>query len=398
MVFSIAFRNLFRQLRRSVFTALTIIIGFILLSLSMGISLGSYAQIIEMFTSNKTGHVQIHYGDYLEKASIYKTISPDILQRMEAIDYIHSSSPRVYFPALVFLHKKTSGAEIVGIDYSKEFKTTHLQKKLSQGTFSTKGIVISYGLAKILQGKIGDKIALISQGADGSISNELFPITGIIGTKKEDRFSTICYLNLATAQEFLALGNRVHEITIKTDSYQKAPQYAEKLRQELHNKELDVQPWQVVEKSFYEAMQADVEGMWISLGIIMLIVAIGVLNTILMSLLERTREYGIMQALGTAPFFLFRQILLEVFLLTTFSIFIGSIFAFIGNSLLATYGITLSHPISYGGMEFTEYKSIISWDTYIIPALLIWGTSLVISIFPAITTIVKKPVESIRHI
>ncbi|MBN1914643.1 MAG: ABC transporter permease [Parachlamydiales bacterium] len=398
ILIAIAFRNLFRQVRRSILTSLTIIIGFILLSLSIGVSLGSYHHIIEMFTAAKTGHIQIHEEDYLEKPSLYKTMPMTIDDKMQNIPFIQASSPRVFFQALVFCHNKTFGTEVIGIEPKKEFATTNIEKKLSKGTFSKEGIVIPYRLAQFLRADIGDEIALITQGADGSISNDLFRISGILGTQEDRSEYSSCYLDLKQAQNFLVLGDKIHEIVIRTDHYQKSWEYVHKIRLILQDKQLDIEPWQVVEKSFYQAMQTDIKGMWVSLAIIMLIIAIGILNTILMSLLERTREYGIMQALGTSSLFLVGQIIAEVFILTCISILIGSILAFLGNALLATYGIPLSKPITYGGMEFTSYKSMVSWETFTIPSLLIFSTALLISLFPAAKLLYKKPIESLRYV
>ena len=399
LLIKLAFRNLFRQRRRSILTLLTMVIGFFFLSISIGLSEGSYMRIIQMFTSQKTAHVQIHFEDYLNRPTIYKTLDEESLEKLKDIDFIKAYAPRIHVQALVFSKDKALGAQVIGIDLRKEFETTTLKKRLSKGEFTSHGAVITYSLAKSLKLKINDELVLISQGADGSISNDIFIITGIIGSEKDSKEPLFCYLELSTMQDFLALGNKFHEIAIMTDSYSKAPLYAKKIKALLKQiPKLDIQPWQVVEKSFYEAMQADIKGMWYSLSIVMLIVAIGVLNTVLMAVLERTREYGIMKALGTTPFLLFIQITTEIFLLSIFAVIIGSVISFVAHILLTVYGIPLTTPIEYGGMRFTLYQSIMSFDTYWIPALLIVITAVIVSIFPAISSARKKPIEAIRYV
>lgn len=394
----LAFRNLLRQKRRSILTLSTMVIGFLFLSLAIGLSIGSYSRIIEVFTSQKTGHIQIHYKDYLDRPAIYKNLDIQIFKELKEIGFIKSFAPRVYSSGLVFYDDRALAAQVIGIDIQKEFNTTVLNDKISEGHFSDKGVAITYNLSKAMNVAIGDDLILIAQGADGSVSNDTFPVTGIIGTDKDNKEAMVCYLSLGNMQTFLSMDpNKIHEIAILTDNFNKSQKYTSKLNEILKDTQLDVQPWQVVEKGFYKAMQMDIKGMWYSLGIVMFIVAIGVLNTILMALLERRKEYGIMKALGTSPFLIFIQIMTEVFLLTIFAIFIGSIFSFAGHVILVKYGIALSTPLEFGGMVFTHYRSILSFDTYYIPAILIFLISMIISIYPAVTSAMKNPVDSMRN-
>ena len=398
ILLKLAFRNLLRQKRRSLLTLFTMVIGFFFLSLSIGLSKGSYTKIIEVFTSQKTGHIQIHFEDYLEKPGLYKTLDDSIFKKLNGISFIKASAPRIYSSALAFSNEKALGIEIIGIDTSREFKTTNLDKMISKGEFTDEGVVITYSLSKALRLDIGDDLVLISQGADGSVSNDIFVVSGITGTEKNNKEPMVCYLDIKNIQEFLALDGRFHEVAIVTDTFANAPKYAKQLNEILNISHLDIQPWQKVEESFYNAMQADIKGMWYSLAVVMFIVAIGVLNTILMSLLERTREYGIMKALGTSPVLIFMQILIEIFLLTILAIFVGAIISFIAHLFLSTYGIPLPTPFEYGGMTFTLYQSILSFDTYYIPAILILAVAMIISIYPAITSAMKKPIEAIRYV
>ena len=114
------------------------------------------------------------------------------------------------------------------------------------------------------------------------------------------------YLPLHTAQEFFALGSRVHELALHLKEGVHAREQAIELQQKIPDRRLDVQPWQVVEESFYKAMAADMEGNWITQVVILFIVALLILITVLMNTLERQHEFGILLALGTSPNFIFR--------------------------------------------------------------------------------------------
>lgn len=394
----IALRNLFRQRRRSFLTGLTMIVGFTLLSLSFGLAEGSYGGVIKIFTEARTGHVQIHADGYRKRPNLHKTLKVSKDLELSPFSFIKGWTSRVYSSALAYGNNKAIGTRVIGVDSIRETQTTRFTERISKGKLSPDGALISYALSRQLKLAIGDPIVLISEGADGSIANDVFPVTGIIGSKDDPEKTLECYLTLENAQEFFALGERVHEVVIMTDSYKKAPLYSNEIR-DLHDaSSLDIQPWQVVEKGFYEAMLADIKGMYISLGIITLIIALGVLNSVLMTLMERSREYGLFKALGTGPGELFTLIILEVQLLSFFSIIIGGALSFFLNRYLTLYGLPLPEPIQFGGISFSTYYSVMSPEVYWIPSVMILLTSFIVSIFPAWRVVKSPPVKSLQPI
>ncbi|MCK4889084.1 MAG: ABC transporter permease, partial [Candidatus Aminicenantes bacterium] len=220
IIFKIAFRNIFRQKRRSILTALSMFGGFFLSAFFIGFSDGSYNTIISMFTSNNLGHIQIHENTYLDKPSLYKTIYnyEDVLKKLSKINGIKSYSPRIFSAGIVSVGDKSSGAKIFGVDQKNEIRTTNFDKKIVKGeVFSGEDVnevIIGEGLSKILKAGTGQELVVISQGADGSIANDAYKIIGISnsGNELEDRVTM--YLPLKVAQELLVLEGRVHEIAI----------------------------------------------------------------------------------------------------------------------------------------------------------------------------------------
>lgn len=371
-------------------------------ALFIGMIDGGYGSVIEMFTRDHTGHIQIHKAGYLDKPSIYKTIDePDSVgSRIEQVAGVQSWAPRVYTPALAFAGKKTTGVKVTGVDPIKEALTTRIKYKVEKGRFiseiPSREIVVNEGLAKILKVDLGEEIALIAQGADGSIANELFTVVGITGKSGSSSGSSICYMNIRSAQEFLSLGDRVHEIAIILTDYKKTELTAGLIKNALNETMLEVHPWQVVESQFYKAMQADIKGNWYSIMVFTVIIAIGVLNTILMVILERTREFGVLKALGTSPFQIFHLIVFETLFLAVLSIMIGTVAGMAGNWWFQEYGITLSEPIEYGGYIWDTITAKVTLRSVVIPALIIFSTALVVSIWPAIRASRIIPVKAMR--
>ncbi len=294
----------------------------------------------------------------------------------------------------------SNGAQIIGIDPKLENEATRFNKKLIKGqTFSDKpshDAILGKGLAEVLEANVGDEIVVVSKAADGSIANDLYSIIGIIesGDQMSDRMSF--YLHLHDAQELFVLQGRIQEIAIIVNELGQVDKLTNKISNTLNNRDLEVASWKEFAKSFYQAMQADVRGMWIMLFVIILIVAVGVLNTVLMSVLERRREYGLMRAIGTKPRQIIRLVLWEVSILVLFSIIIGVGLSIIINSSLSEKGIPIPETFTFGGVEFSKMYTEVNARSLYLPAITVFITAIFISFFPAIKAARSEPAKEMR--
>lgn len=403
MLLKLAFRNVFRQKRRTILTALTMVGGFTLAAISIAWSDGTYAYVIDMFTRNRLGHIQIHAAGYLDKPSLYKTIDDAVIvgAKIQQIAGVEAWTPRLYSAGLASVAEKSAGVQIIGVDPEREVVATRFDKKISQGRiFSPRPApeaILGKGLAKVLQAGIGDEIVIVSQAADGSIANDLYHIIGIVDSGDEISDRLAFYLHLQNAQALLALNGRVHEIAVIAKNLDQIAALTQKIKAVLDDSSLEVAPWQEFAKSFYQAMQADVQGNWISLFIILLIVAVGVLNTVLMSVLERTREYGVLKAVGTRPASIFGLVLYEVNIIALGSVIAGTALGFLINSLLSRHGITLPEAFSYGGIEFTKMYTAVNARSFYIPALTVIFAANFISLFPSLKAARIEPARAMRR-
>ncbi|GIX06062.1 MAG: hypothetical protein KatS3mg115_0465 [Candidatus Poribacteria bacterium] len=219
----IAFRNLLRQRRRTVLTGLMVTVGYLLCSLSLGLGKGTYASIIEFFTSYRTGHVQIHARGYRDAPSLYATVDRwrEIGKRLETVPEVIAWAPRVLAPALAFSDAgKTSGVQLFGLDPAQEAATTTLPRRLLRGKWLADGeadnrVLVDEGLARLLRLEVGSAVYLIGEGADGSIANDVFEVIGIVQGAGGFAERNV-YLPLPAAQRFLVLGDRVHELVLRT--------------------------------------------------------------------------------------------------------------------------------------------------------------------------------------
>ena len=305
-----------------------------------------------------------------------------------------SYTKRVYTGGLSFFKNKTAGIEMIGIDPVGEFKTTSIKFRIKEGEYFKKDMayetIISKSLSQTLKINIGDDLVVISQSADGSIANDMFKVVAIAQELGKQR----AYIPLKALQEFLVLGSRVHKYVIIGQKQQLAKSIAANLQTKIANYSVD--PWQVVKKDFYKAMLADMQGNYIFLFIIIFIVAIGVLNTVLMNILERTREFGVLKAIGTRPIQIFLLIVSEVFILALISCVIGSFFSFGVNYYFAEIGYQYPTPITFGGMVIDTMYGIVNMKSFLLPALIIFFTSMLVSVFPGIKASAIAPVKAMR--
>jgi len=376
--------------------------GFALSAVSIGWADGTYNKIINMFTRNRLGHIQIHGEGYLDKPALYNVVEnyQELGDRIGALEHVEAWSPRLYAAGLLSVSEKSAGARIVGIDPALEQISTMFDKKLVEGrSLSVAGrqeAVLGKGLAKTLKADLGEELVIVSQGADGSIANDLYRVVGIVETDDAATDQSSAYLKLADAQELLALNGGVHELVIMVDRLSQVGPVTRQISSMISNSGLVVEPWQEFARSFYIAMRADKQGAWIMLFVIVLIVAIGVLNTVLMTVLERTREYGVLRALGTPPFDVFRLVMTEVLVMSFVSTMIGLIVSVSVNYLFSIHGIAMPQPFSYGGVEFTRFYTEVNANSLYVPTLTVVCSAVAVSVLPALRAARIAPAQALR--
>jgi len=376
--------------------------GFILISICMGMADGSYVGIIDLITRDQTGHVQVHKKGYLARPSLYNTInnSDSIIKKLNSSDFVSASAPRVYSSVLAFAGKKTAGIRITGIDPKMESRTTRIKLKVAKGRFPgetpAKEVLVSDSLSKALNLELNDELILIGQAADGSIANDRFTVVGINSGEGGGFSGMSCHMHIKTAQEFFFLSGRIHEIAIILHEHTKPEKIAKLLSKKLNDSSLDVDPWQVIKKEFYQAMQTDLRGQRISFIILMIVVGTGILDTVIMTILERTPEFGLLKAMGTRPRVLLKFILGETAALSCMGIFCGFIIAFAVNMILVKHGIHLPEPFYFGGVYITKIESVISFHIFMVPAILTFVTAFAASVLPACRAAYIAPIKAIN--
>ena len=420
MLAKLAWRNIFRQKRRTVLTLLTMTGGFVLSSLSIGWMNGSYNSIIFFFTNNRTGQIQVHHEGYLADPSIYSTIDnfEQVGSILDSIPDVRTWAPRIYTGALLALKpagqtnnvfSSSAAASVIGIDPVREQEATGFSSQIIEGEmltssdadtslFSTGQILLGKELAITLDASAGDSLILLSQAANGAVADKRYVVVGIVSTGNAQIDRRTSYITLPDAQKLFALEGEAHEIAVLSRTLNEIDNLTTVISGRLSGRNLETDSWKVFAKEFYNGMKADESSLEVMIFIIVLVAAMGVLNTVLMMVLERRREFGVMKAMGTRPGFIVRMVMLEANIMGFISILLGSIISTAGLLLLSKHGIVMNPPLDYGGTVFREMVASISPDCYWIPALCVMLTATIVSWIPALNAAHTKPAKALRTV
>jgi putative ABC transport system permease protein len=402
LMLRVAFRNIFRQKRRSLLTFITILFGFVLSSLVIGLTFGTFNGVVDTFTRTNLGHIQIHEKDYLDRPALYRTVDdiPGLGRVLAGLPEIEAWAPRCYAAGLASLGDKTSGVQVIGIDPERENGASRFNKKIKEGRVfrpdSSKEVILGTGLAKYLKARLGDEVVIVSQAADGSIANDAYRLVGLLDSGNLESDRVAFYLPLKTAQELFVLDGRAHEIIVVARRLDRVDALAGRITAGLQNPGLSVQSWKEYARSFYQYMMRDRRSHRTMTYIILMIVAIGVLNTILMSVLERRREYGLLKAVGTKPRHIFALILLEANLLALLAVAAGAVLALALNGYLAVHGFRYAQDFTFGGMQLSRVYSAVNVDAFAIPAATILVFTSLVAFFPALKASHLDPARTMR--
>ncbi|MEA3266715.1 MAG: ABC transporter permease, partial [Candidatus Fermentibacteria bacterium] len=214
LISKLAWRNIFRQKRRTILTILTMTGGFVLSSLAIGWMDGSYSGMILFFTNHRTGQIQIHKSGYLDNPSIYDTVDDYITvgEQIETVDGVRTWAPRIYVGALLAsreegtsdgIFSNSAAASIVGIDPVMEENATGFSSQIIDGEMLTASeadsslratgqILLGKQLALMLNASVGDTLVLFSQAADGSGADRKYTVRGIVSTGNNEVDRTTC--------------------------------------------------------------------------------------------------------------------------------------------------------------------------------------------------------------
>ncbi len=404
MLFKLAWRNIWRNPTRSFVVIGAIIIGVWSVIFLLGIVGGMVNNYINNAIQRETSHIQIHHPDFPEdkECKYYLDNSKDILKKVESLPTVEATSIRSVSNSMIASSRGTQGVKVAGIMPQREKDLTGIKETMVEGKYLDEArknsIIISSRLAEKLKVKVRSKVVLTFQNIDGEIMSGAFRIAGLFDTKNTMYDKNVAFVNIRDLNKLLGKENIGHEVLVYLDDIKNIDTTLAQL-QGLFPDKL-VQSYQEIspELGLFES-QIQIAGK-LYMVIFMLALIFGIINTMLMAVLERVRELGMLMAVGMNKIKVFFMIVLETVILGFFGAPLGILLGYVMTGYFSKHGINLSffgeEGMQHFGMSSFIYP-VVKTDDYLALAFAVFITALLASIYPAIKAVRLKPVEAIRR-
>jgi len=399
----ISWRNLWRNSTRTNVTITAVAICIAILIIFQCLIIGLIEKAVNTTTNLVIGEVQIHATGYLNDRSIYKSLKNIEKIRVVAKENNIGIVERSYGFGLISSGTKSAGTQFWGIDPEAELKHLDFANHIDEGSFLSKTslqkVVLGQKLARSLAAEVGDELVVFVQGADGSLGNELFYISGILKNIGDNIDRAAAIILKDDFDILFSNNNLIHEVAFNSRGRFDPEEIQSLLSLKLTN--VDIETWKQLMPTIAVMTEKMSTFMLTMFSLIFVIAAsLGVMNTLIMSTYDRMKEFGIIRAIGATPWLIIRQVSLEAILLTFLASIIGVTFG-LGTSLyLQEYGINLGGKgnFAFGGIVMDPiWKASISMKSVFLPVVLMMLTSILASIYPASIAARIKPVEAIHY-
>ncbi len=414
----LGWRNLWLHPLRTALTALALAVGIAALTFLSAMNDGWMQQIKTNFALTVTGHIQIHAAGFEDSRKLSQRIEQpaQVIAAIEHNSAVKAITQRVRVSGLASSAGSNAGALVYGVEPDKEEAISRLASFVTSGTWLTaaneRGAVLGDVLADRLNVGLGDKLVLMAAVPGGDIASEVFRVSGLLHSGVMAVDDLIVIVPLSTAQHWLGLGDAVTDIVIRATGFEQVSALANRLKADLHGA-LNGAGDGGVKDNHYEVLRwNDIDPMaqqwadfadaytWVVLLIVIIVVLVEVLNTMLMSMHERVREFGLMGALGVTPAQVFAMVVYETVIL----VLIGGFFGFaLGGGLslwYGEYGIDLSQfAIAFSFMYMDPIiHPLLQWDSVVrILGAAIVG-AMIAGLIPAWKASRLQPAKALREL
>ena len=409
----LAWRNLLRNRARTALTVGGIGFSVLLVSFAMSLQSGSYEIMIDSATGYFTGHGQISHRKFVDQPRLEHTVTnaSNLQARLAQIDGLRvfpraqafavvslaggvsedssavdpqSDAPQSYDPRSESSSEKSLGGMVIGVDFSAERNYLDVYENVVAGKVPTEPgqALIGSAMARNLGAQIDDELIVLGSGKQGAVAAAIFVIAGIVETGQVELDRSLVLAPFAELADALYLEDEAHMLVLMVDDLSKLTATASSVA-ELLPEALTVQTWQQLMPMIEQSIELDRAGAVLFYSLLLILVAFAVVNTFVMVLFERTREFGLFMALGMRPGQVIAQVQFEALLLSLLGVALGLLFAYPLITYLTGVGIPLDQmggeeairQMQMGSMERIFPKISLSSVTTA-PLVMIIGTQL----------------------
>ncbi|NIS73920.1 MAG: FtsX-like permease family protein [Deltaproteobacteria bacterium] len=403
-----AWRNIWRNPRRSLLTIMAIVFATLLLVFMLSWQFGSYETMINASVKMSTGHLQVQEKGYKDKKEIRLVVSdPDAVNRiLDETPGVSTYTNRASAFSLVSSKERTSGILVIGIDPAREATVSTIAKLIREGSFLSRSdsdqALVGSLLSKNMQVGPGDELVLLGQGRDGSIAATVVSVKGVFSSGQDAFDRNTVLIPLRYFQEVYSMYGAVHEVVAIGKTLDDVAEMKESVAAGIERvgkgDELVVLDWMELMPGLIEVIKMDLVSGFIFYIILIVVVAFSILNTFLMAIFERKKEFGVLSAIGATPGRLTKLLLLESASMTLVGIFFG----IVGGSIVTWYfqrhGIVLpgaSDWLRQYGLPERMFPRL-SLLSVSIGSGIVLIITLLTALYPALAVRRLKPVKALK--
>ena len=404
MVIKVAWRNVWRNKVRSVVVVLAVGLGLWAGIFTASFMYGVSMQRLQNIVNSQLSHIQIHHSGFADDMdpAFMLTDGENILQQLAADEKIKGVCGRVVATGMVASPRGNGGVIIKGVEPALEMNVTNVHEKITEGSFfddSKKNqIIIGEKLAEKLKVKLKRKVNLTIQSLNGDFVSESYVVAGIFKTNSSKYDEGNVFVHRDSLAKMLGAPTAIHEIAFLL----KDADFVDSTKSELQKQysPLSVESWKDLAPELDYINEIMDEYLRIFMVIILLAMAFGIINTMLMAVMERTREIGVLMAIGMNKTRIFFMILFETVFLTLTGVPVGLLLSFATIRYFSRTGVDLSlfsKGLANFDIEMIVYPSL---DMSFYPMLIVMATvtALLSAIYPAYKALKLHPSSAIRTV
>jgi ABC-type lipoprotein release transport system permease subunit len=357
-----------------------------------------------------TGHLQVQAEEYADRKEVRRVVDrPEpVMQRLRRIEDVEAVTARAEAFSLVSAKERTYGVMIIGIDPRREAVVSTLESTVRRGDYLENNdgnqALVGRLLAENLQAGLGDELVLLGQGRDGSIAATVVKVKGIFRSGQDEFDRRVVHIPLHYFQEVYSMRGAVHRVVAICRDLESVGRVRADLSRALADmpgsRDLAVLDWKELNPGLVQAIQMDLVSGFIFYVILIVVVAFSILNTFLMAIFERTREFGVMMALGTAPARLTRLLLFESATITLIGLAAGIIFGGLLTWYFQIHGIVIPGAEELArqfGLPERMYPQL-SKMSVAVGAGIVLVITLITALYPALKVRRLKPVQALSAV
>ena len=357
----LAWRNLQRNKSRTWLTAGGIGFSVLLVSFAMSMQSGSYEIMIDSATRYFSGHGQVSDASYIDQPRFERTVpnATALQAELETIDGL-SVMPRVQAFAVVSMGEKSLGGMVMGVDFAAETRFLDIYDNVIEGQIprASDEALIGSSMARNLGARVGDELVVLGSGKQGAVAAAIFIIAGIVETGQVELDRTLVFAPIAGVADAFYLQDEVHMLLLMVENLSQLGAIGAQIETKLTGP-LALQTWQELMPMIEQSIELDKAGAQLFYSLLLILVVFAVVNTFVMVLFERTREFGLFMALGMRPWQVIGQVQFEALLLSLLGVGLGLALGLPLINYLSAVGIPLEHM---GGEEAARQMQMGSFD------------------------------------